>query len=289
MRNRLLPLGYKTVNGDIVIDSNEAEIVKTIFADYCNGRSLKTLVNTLNERGVVFKENGAQWNKGRVYHILTDTRYKGVKSFPQIVAPDIFDRANALKASKSVGKKQIPVETEFIKEKVFCGKCGKQCVRIVEGKKKERWICSNGCKFGWRPTDEMLMSALQMMIDRIAVSPELLIRQSGDVGYKRTPEIMRQTNELARMNEQITPSFKVGKTLLFHLASSKFVACKEDKSIYTEYVVEQIQSVFERGKVDVEFMRNTLNKVLIIGKDEYAVEFINGVVLTNREVKNNAS
>lgn len=56
MRNRTLPLGYGIENGEIVIDEQEAQTVKSIFDDYCNGSSLKTLVNALNERNVMFKE-----------------------------------------------------------------------------------------------------------------------------------------------------------------------------------------------------------------------------------------
>ena len=136
MRNRLLPLGYRTENGIIVIDEKEAEIVKSIFRDYCSGKSLKTLVNSLNESNASFKENGVQWNKGRIHHILVDRRYIGEKSFPIIIDVAIFDKANGLKDDKRVNKRPITAEAECLKDKVFCDKCGAKYIRIIDSDKK---------------------------------------------------------------------------------------------------------------------------------------------------------
>lgn len=289
MRNRLLPLGYGIEDGKIAINEQEAELVKSIFDDYCNGSSLKALVNSLNERKAVFKANGALWNKGRIYHILMDRRYIGEKAYPQIISEDIFNKANGLKGSKSVNKRPISVEAEFLKGKVFCCKCGSRYIRVIDSDKKERWVCADGCRLGRRPTDEKLLTALQAIVLKVNENPELLLQPTTDAGYKRTLEIMRLSNEIARMNEQVSPSFNTGKTLLFQIASNKFSACKEDKSVYTDYVTEQIYNAVERGGVDVEFIRNAIHKVLVTGKDEYKVIFVNGAVISNKEGTDGAS
>jgi len=289
MRNRMYPLGYRVENGEIVIDDDEAEIVKGIFNDYCNGKSLKALVYILNERNAVFKENGGQWNKGRIYHILMDRRYIGEKSYPPIIEADVFDKANGLKNSKRVFKRPISEESEYLKGKVFCGKCGSRYIRIIDTDKKERWVCANGCRLGRRPTDEKLLAAIQVIMKRVEQSPELLLQPIHDAGYKRTLEIMRLTNEISRMNEQVAPSFNTGKKLLFQLAANKFSACKEDKSVYTDYVSEQIKKAVERGGAYIEFMQNAVHKVLVTGKNEYAIVFVNGAIVSNKEVSGDAS
>lgn len=289
MRNRLLPLGYRTENGKTVIDEREAEIVKGIFNGYCNGKSLKTLVNSLNESNALFKENGAQWNKGRIHHILVDRRYIGEKSFPVIIDVAVFDKANCLKDDKRVNKRPITAEMECLKRKVFCRHCGARYIRIIDSDKKERWVCSAGCRIGRRPTDEKLTTAVNAIVTEVFNSPELLVQPMEDVGYKRTTEIMRLTNEIARMNEQTMPSFNTGKTLLFQIAASKFLACKEDKSVYTGYVAEQVRDVVNRGGVDVEFIENAIYKVFVTGKNEYAIMFVNGAIVTNKEETSGAS
>lgn len=289
MRNRLLPLGYRTENGKTVIDKREAEIVKSIFNEYCNGKSLKALVNSLNERDALFKENGTKWNKGRIHHILVDRRYVGEKSFPIIIDVAIFDKANSLKDDKRVYKTQITAETERLKSKVFCNKCGAKYIRIMDSDKKERWVCSAGCRIGRRPTDEKLTYAVNAIVKKVFYHPELLIQPMEDAGYKRTTEIMRLTNEIARMNEQSLPSFNMSKTLLFQIAASKFSACKEDKSVYTDYVTEQVRNAVNRDGVDVELIENAIYKVLVIGKNEFAIKFVNGAIITNKEETNSAS
>ncbi len=289
MRNRMLPLGYGVENGEIIINEQEAEIVKSIFSDYCNGSSLKTLVNALNEQKAVFKVNGTQWNKGRIYHILMDRRYIGEKSYPQIIAVDTFQKANGLKDSKRVDRRPISAEAEFLKGKGFCGKCGSRYVRIIDTDKKERWVCSGGCRLGRRPTDEKLLTMIQTIIAKVNENPELMLQSTLNAGYIRTLEIMRLTNEISRMNEQVAPSFNTGKTLLFQIASSKFLACKEDKSVYTDYVIDEIHKTIERGGVDVPFLRNVVHKVFVTGKNEYEVVFINGAKISNKEVVDGAS
>ena len=289
MRNRMLPLGYGVENGEIIINEQEADIVKCIFADYCNGSSLKTLVKALNEQKAVFKANGAEWNKGRIYHILMDRRYIGEKSYPQIIAADTFQKANGLKDSKRVNKRPISAEAEFLKGKVFCGKCGSRYIRIIDTDKKERWVCSDGCRLGRRPTDEKLLTMMQTIIAKVNENPELLLQPTLEAGYTRTLEIMRLTNEIARMNEQFAPSFNTGKTLLYQIAANKFSACKEDKSVYTDYVVNEIHNTIERGGVDVQFLRNAIYKIFVTGKNEYEVVFINGARTSNKEVADGAS
>ncbi len=289
MRNRMLPLGYGVENGEIIINEQEADIVKCIFADYCNGSSLKTLVKALNEQKAVFKANGAEWNKGRIYHILMDRRYIGEKSYPQIIAADTFQKANGLKDSKRVNKRPISAEAEFLKGKVFCGKCGSRYIRIIDTDKKERWVCSDGCRLGRRPTDEKLLTMMQTIIAKVNENPELLLQPTLEAGYTRTLEIMRLTNEIARMNEHAAPSFNTGKTLLYQIAANKFSACKEDKSVYTDYVVNEIHNTIERGGVDVQFLRNAIYKIFVTGKNEYEVVFINGARTSNKEVADGAS
>ena len=247
------------------------------------------MVETLNERNIVFKENCAQWNKGRIYHILMDRRYIGEKSYPQIINTEVFDKANELKNSKSVPKRPISAESEYLKGKVFCGKCGSKYIRIIDSDKKERWVCADGCRMGRRPTDEKLLTAMKTIMLNVGENLELLLQPTPEAGYKGTLEIMRLTNEIARMNDQAVPSFNTGKKLLFQLASKKFSACKEDKSVYTDYVAEQIKSAIERGGVDVEFIKNAVHKVLITGKNEYAVVFVNGAIISNKEVSGDAS
>lgn len=75
MKIRKVPLGYAIVDGQITVDDKELALVRHIFTEYCNGVSLKALVDSLNGQNVQFNLNGGQWNKGRIHHILVDRSY----------------------------------------------------------------------------------------------------------------------------------------------------------------------------------------------------------------------
>ena len=51
MRQRHMPLGYRMTGGKIVIDSEQAEIIKRIFQEYSEGASLYQLARKLTDQG----------------------------------------------------------------------------------------------------------------------------------------------------------------------------------------------------------------------------------------------
>lgn len=285
MKNRMLPLGYRIEDGAIVVAESEAEIVETIFNEYCSGRSMKTLVNHLNELNAEFKKNATPWNKGRLFHILTDKRYIGERGFPQIIVSDVFEKANSLKSEKCGSSKDLSDVILHMKKIIRCGKCGGKLMRSSDG----RWYCANGCALQRRPTDSMLLSAIMTIVDKVYRLPDLLTVTQLNEGYKRTPEIMRMTDEIARINEQIVPSFLAGKALLLRLAASKFTACKEDKSIYTDYVLQQVKRIEANGGVDTEFFHSAVYQFRVTGKDKYELCFCNDAIVSNAESMENAS
>ncbi len=61
------------------------------------------------------------------------------------------------------------------------------------------------------------------------------------------------------------------------------------ESIYTEYVSKQIHNVIERGGVDVQFIKESIYKVLVTGKNEYEIVFVNGAIISNKEETDSAS
>lgn len=283
MKLRMYPFGYKIKNGEIIIDKNEAEYVKEIFTLYCNGSSLKQLSELLNDKSVAYKEGGQPWNKSRISRILADKRYLGDDLYLPIIDADLFEKTNRLKNSKSVNRKPLSDAAEYLKEILVCGFCGSKYFRLIDQQKREYWGCANGCRLRWRPNDRQILNGILTVAKKAALNPELLTQPMPDIGYKRTIEIMRMSNEISGMNEQTATGFHTGKTLLFQIAAKKFLACKEDKSVYTDYVLGQIKRIEKSGCVDIDFLQNALNKVKVIGKNEYAVEFINGAEITNRK------
>ena len=71
------PLGYKTVDGEYVIDKEEAEVVKTIYREYLKGNGYQTIVEILLKKGYK-TSTGGNFSVNGVRDILLNPVYKGM-------------------------------------------------------------------------------------------------------------------------------------------------------------------------------------------------------------------
>ena len=146
LKNRYIPYGYTMENGDIVIEQNEAKIIRYIFETYIAGATLKDIADRLTAQQVVYSEKKTEWNKARVMRILDNIKYLGDNTFPQIIDEGLFAEAARQKTAR---QRTTPADTEqeihVLKGYIVCGKCGCVMKRRVEKKckYKERWYCSN--------------------------------------------------------------------------------------------------------------------------------------------------
>lgn len=71
------PFGYKVVDGELVIDDYEAEIVKLIFELRSKGISYYGIANELNRRQL-FNRSGGLWERGNVFALIKNEQtYRG--------------------------------------------------------------------------------------------------------------------------------------------------------------------------------------------------------------------
>ena len=82
---RHMPMGYKLVNGQIEINEEQANIVKSIFVDYVKGKSLKAIATELTDRSVLNANKKPNWNHGSVGKMLQNVKYKGDELYPRLI------------------------------------------------------------------------------------------------------------------------------------------------------------------------------------------------------------
>ncbi len=143
------PFGYRKEGKKMVIDPEEAEIVRTIFQKYLSGLSTHGIAEYLNNSGVktrfnkLFSEKeiklpkgnkkgtNFRWVDGTVYSILKNSIYMGKRKhvgeffeMDAIVDATTFDEAQTL-LNNNYNKKGINRKyTNIFKQKILCGKCG---------------------------------------------------------------------------------------------------------------------------------------------------------------------
>jgi len=126
------PLGYdKSSDGRLVINAEEAELVRRIFNMYLQERSMAQVAYQLNMEGIKTKRGG-DWTARAVRDILTNKLYIGeynvagirqhVKEYA-IIDNEIFDKAQRvrLRFKRGVGKKpKMPLDRKATKiEKIL--------------------------------------------------------------------------------------------------------------------------------------------------------------------------
>lgn len=152
---RNLPYGYKREEGGkmLVVDEEEAEIVRGIYKDYLGGKGSHIITKELNQRNIPTRFNKAyvgrekklktksfdksaedfKWATATIYHILSNPLYVGKRVFkkeifeaPSIISQEDFTRTQLILAGNN--KKKDTHTTHFYllgNVKMKCGECNK--------------------------------------------------------------------------------------------------------------------------------------------------------------------
>lgn len=162
--------GYTIEKGKILINPEQAEIVREIFARVIKGETLGSISRDLNSRGLT-GTLGGRWEAHHIKNIITNEKYTGnallqkryrnnhidkkeVANAGQldkyyvknthipIIDEETFEKAQlALKGIDEVFSKRKKPSKSIFTGKIICGKCGKTFKRVTT-KKSHSWNCS---------------------------------------------------------------------------------------------------------------------------------------------------
>ncbi|HVN58958.1 MAG TPA: recombinase family protein [Bacteroidales bacterium] len=145
----LLPYGYKRENKVLVVDPDEAEIIKLIFNLYLEGKGTQKIAHLLNEKGIKTRYNKVLKKKiningvlkssddfnfvdGTIYTILRNSIYKGERRYkgrilkaPSIIDNITFDKVQE-RLTENYNKKGINTKFNYLLQNIEmrCGECG---------------------------------------------------------------------------------------------------------------------------------------------------------------------
>ena len=124
--------GYKVENKKLVINEEEAAVVRYMFERYDAGAYIKDILVSLKTRGIT--KRGKPFAKSTVYRMLMMEQYSGIYRFgnevyenmyPQIVDKELFARVKAKSASLKHGRASL-LTTYLLSRKLVCGYCGEK-------------------------------------------------------------------------------------------------------------------------------------------------------------------
>ncbi len=86
-------LGYdKDKHGNLIINEEEAEIVRRIFAEYLRGKGAFTIAKDLNASGIPTVTDGI-WQESTILNMLKNEKYKGDAILQKYYTPDHLKKA----------------------------------------------------------------------------------------------------------------------------------------------------------------------------------------------------
>lgn len=116
LKNRSIPFGYCVVNGGFVVNENEADAMRKIFADYISGKSLKAIAAEMK----IPYNSGKSWNKNTISRILDNKKYTGENGYPRIVSDEDFLRVSQIKDERNKYRKPaLRADSQVVKEANF--------------------------------------------------------------------------------------------------------------------------------------------------------------------------
>ena len=147
---RHMPIGYRLVDGKIVMDSEKAEVVQKIFSDYLNGASLIAIAKELTAIEFLNANNKPSWSHSSVGRILENTKYLGDSMYPQIINNETFELVQQQRKSKNKKLGRTPQINTRKNQSIFtsklkCGECGaiyrKYTQHAGRPSEKSNWKC----------------------------------------------------------------------------------------------------------------------------------------------------
>ena len=170
--NNFRVYGYRMKNKELIINENEARVVRLIFEMYDSGKGSVVIANMLNERGIPAPA-GDVWHQKTIMELLKNEKYAGdmmlqkyyskdhiskrsllndgqlkryliTENHEAIIDRHQFDRIQQKIADKNHRNPHVTAYDYQLKGKVFCAECGARYYR------KKMHTGTNSEHYVWR-------------------------------------------------------------------------------------------------------------------------------------------
>ena len=278
--------GYRLIDGEMVINEEEAKVVRRIFELYLSGKGLQAIAGLFNEEHVPRRYGRTHWHHNTIRYILTNERYKGdallqkkyttdtlpyrlklnkgektqyyvENSNVAIISREIFDRAQELlKLRKNEEHMRM---ANVLSGMIRCPDCG-GTFRRHEKDGKVYWFCMNTassatrCK-SRRVKEKMIQEAFINMIYKLKE-------------YRRPilETLIVQMENLQLQIGQIQAKIQLAEKKLADLAAKSLILSK----LHSSGVLSAVDYSVQTAEIDRQMaeMHNEKKRVLNEEQDE---------------------
>jgi len=290
---RHMPMGYKMVDGQIKISEEHAKIVKSIFADYVKGKSLKAIATELTDRSILNANKKPNWNHGSVGKILQNVKYQGDEFYPRLIDEATFKKAQDGRTATEVklGRTQqfnAMKNQSIFSGKIKCGECGEIYKKYIEhaGKPsvKIKWKCRNYifenrvlCRNSFFTEDELKSTFIEAT-NQLIKQKKMLEKISPQEPPKMNLELRQTDNRIKELEQGGEFSSPELAELIFKRAELNYEGSKiADHKLNTEKIKEALTGINALTEFNEELFETIIKQMTVYKETFVKVEFINGI------------
>lgn len=281
------PIGYRVLNGKIVVSEEHKKLVEQIFKDYDSGVSALQIAKNLKEMGVKNAHDRVGWSHASIGRILENYNYLGTEDYEQIIDKELFERVQKrreqVRIDGSRGKHRPNKRERLIFSGVLiCAECGCPYSHIQPHSKREneipKWKCKNyvyqnrvSCGGGFI-SDRQVEEVCTIAINKLIQNPGLTEKYE-----KKEQQVSPEYRRITRcIEESENTDGDEMMALLFRQASERYKTLEvRDEDIKTEEMREKLAGRDEIGEFDEELYRKLIKQIVVYKDDSVRVIFPN--------------
>lgn len=230
------PYGYDIKGKELVINPEQAKVVKYIFEKYVNGWSVEKIAAALTQQSIPTGFGRDKWWDYPIRYILKNEKYVGdslcqkfyttdnfpfenkvskgerdqyyiENTHPAIISRDIFEKAQKLLERRSSHKKTTQ-HTYPLTLKIYCGTCGTVFSRRIIHEGFSAWVCrkhdkkASDCPNGRIPEAEFY-AAFVRMYNRLKQNEGIVLRPMLEQLDGLRTALLRENPAMLAVNQAI--------------------------------------------------------------------------------------
>lgn len=218
-----IPIGYNYIDGKLIPDPYEADLVRKIFQMAGQGTSCYFIAKELNEKGLT--RGSCRWTRSTVKLVLTKSLYLGKVTFggktydgehEALITQEQFDAVQEILRDTITPKlNQNPGHaSSYLAGLIFCKRCGEKYYKTTSRKKWDYYAC-HGRRYAPTPDEKCqnknwkmndLDSVVFGEIAKIAVDPDYIsaVRSAEDLPEEITVRPKDLEAQIAGIDRQIS-------------------------------------------------------------------------------------
>lgn len=312
--------GYKVENHKVVINEEQAKVVRYIYEQYALGVYVKDIIADLTEKHIF--NHGNPFARNTIYNILKNEKYSGVYRFnnqtfenmyPQIVSTEIYEKVRQKTNQNKYGKRSIEV-VYLLRNKLKCGYCGEpisaECGTTNQGKKRRYYKClgkkrhTTNCNKQTIRKEILEDLVIKILIEQLnnpktldkIVNNILKVQESEDCGNILLTSLNKEKIEIQKILDNVMKAVEQG---VVNNTTNKRMTELEKKleDIERQIIVEKSKTNFKLTKEDIvnyfndalklepQLLINYLVKQIILYDDKMQIYFNSPSLSTNDTAK----